>query len=191
VYPVTPEMVEVKRETKMVHVEEVMPSVVEPSFGIGRIMYTIFEHNFGQREGDEQRTYLTLPALIAPYKCSVLPLSNNEEFKCYVNEISKALTELGVSHRVDSSTGSIGRRYARTDQIAIPFGITVDFDSISADSEQSGTATLRERDTMKQIRAKMSELPIIVRDLSVGRRTWDDVLNNYPLFEVQETGAPK
>ena len=54
-----------------------------------------------------------------------------------------------MSHKVDDSSGSIGRRYARTDEIAIPFGITVDFDTIKA-----GTATLRERDTIKQIRAK-------------------------------------
>ena len=57
-----------------------------------------------------------------------------------------------ISHRVDSSGGSIGRRYARTDQIAIPFGITVDFDSL----KEPHTATLRERESMKQIRAPVS-----------------------------------
>lgn len=49
------EMVEVKRHEKTVHVEEVTPSVVEPSFGIGRIMYAVLEHSFRQREGDEKR----------------------------------------------------------------------------------------------------------------------------------------
>ena len=53
-----------------------------------------------------------------------------------------------MSHKVDDSSGSIGRRYARTDQIAIPYGITVDFDSLKAPH----SATLRERETMKQIR---------------------------------------
>jgi glycyl-tRNA synthetase len=71
------------------------------------------------REGDEQRTYLALPPLIAPLKCSVLPLSNNPDFGPLVKRLSKALTENEVSHRVDDSSGSIGRRYARTDQVKI------------------------------------------------------------------------
>ena len=56
---------------------------------------------------------------------------------------------MGISHRVDESGGSIGRRYARTDQIAIPYGITIDFDTVN---QKPPSATLRERDTMKQIR---------------------------------------
>lgn len=55
-FQLTPEMVSIKRYQKSIHVEEVIPSVVEPSFGIGRIMYALFEHNFRMREGDEQRT---------------------------------------------------------------------------------------------------------------------------------------
>ena len=62
------------------------------------------------------------------------------------------LTQANISHRVDDSSGSIGRRYSRTDQIAIPFGITIDFDSL----KEPHTATLRERDTTKQIRANVS-----------------------------------
>ena len=65
---------------------------------------------------------------------------------------AKSLTEHDVSHKVDTTSGSIGRRYARTDQIAIPFGITIDFDSL----KEPHSATLRERETMKQIRAPVS-----------------------------------
>ncbi|KAI0226685.1 Glycine--tRNA ligase [Lamellibrachia satsuma] len=177
------DMVPVKRYTKKVHVEEIVPSVVEPSYGVGRIVYALLEHNFWMREGEEQRTYLALPPVIAPYKCSVLPLSNNPEFTSFVKQISMSLTQHDVSHKVDASSGSIGRRYARTDQIAIPFGITIDFDTVKAPH----SATLRERDSMKQIRAEITELPKIVSDLSNGKRTWEDVLNNYPLFEQQES----
>lgn len=60
---------------------------------------------------------------------------------------------MGISHRVDESSGSIGRRYARTDQIAIPYGITIDFDTVN---QKPPSATLRERDTMKQIRVPVS-----------------------------------
>ena len=55
VYELKPEMVEIKRYEKVIHVEEVVPSVIEPSFGIGRILYAVLEHSFRQREGDEQR----------------------------------------------------------------------------------------------------------------------------------------
>ena len=57
-----------------------------------------------------------------------------------------------MSHKVDDSSGSIGRRYARTDEIAIPFGVTIDFDTVN---EIPHTATLRERNTTRQIRAKV------------------------------------
>lgn len=80
-FQLTKEMVSgVKRYQKKVHVEEVTPSVIEPSFGIGRIMYAVFEHNFAVRDQDEQRRYFSLPPIIAPYKCSILPLSNNTQF---------------------------------------------------------------------------------------------------------------
>ncbi|XP_033125742.1 glycine--tRNA ligase-like [Anneissia japonica] len=75
-----PDMVQIKKYQKKVHVEEITPGVIEPSFGVGRIMYAILEHNFKVREGDAQRTYFSLPPVIAPFKCSVLPLSNNPEF---------------------------------------------------------------------------------------------------------------
>ncbi|KAL4222209.1 hypothetical protein ACF0H5_018247 [Mactra antiquata] len=177
------DMVTINKFQKTVHVEEFNPSVIEPSFGIGRVMYSLFEHNFRVREGDEQRTYLSLPPVIAPYKCSVLPLSNNAQLMPFVNQISKDLLKFDISHKVDSATGSIGRRYARTDAIAIPYGITVDFDTL----KEPFTATLRERDSMKQIRAPVTELAQIVFDLAQQRRSWEDILNNYPLFEQQES----
>ena len=74
------------------------------------------------------------------------------------------MTRLEVSHKVDASSGSIGRRYARTDQIGIPYGITVDFDSL----KEPFSATLRERDSMKQIRALVNILLFI--NLTIRRK---------------------
>ena len=65
------------------------------------------------------------------------------------------MTEQGVSHKVDDSSGSIGRRYARTDEIGVAFGITVDFDTVN---KTPHTATLRDRDSMTQIRAQVPPL---------------------------------
>ncbi|PSN57200.1 Glycine--tRNA ligase [Blattella germanica] len=169
-FKLTPDMVSVKRHQKTVHVEEIIPSVIEPSFGIGRIMYALFEHNFKMRDGDEQRTFLSLPSVVAPLKCSVLPLTQE-------------LTRLDVSHKVDDSSGSIGRRYARTDEIAIPFGVTIDFDSLKSPH----SATLRERDSMAQVRIPLDVLPGVVRDLAYGKTTWSAVETKFPKFEQQES----
>lgn len=81
------EMVNVKTASKTVHVEEIIPSVIEPSFGIGRIMYALLEHSFKMRDGDEARCYFSLPPVVAPLKCSVLPLSNNQEFAPFTKKI--------------------------------------------------------------------------------------------------------
>ncbi|XP_030053724.1 glycine--tRNA ligase [Microcaecilia unicolor] len=184
-FKLTKDMVSVKRFQKVLHVEEIVPNVIEPSFGLGRIMYTVLEHTFHVREGDEQRTYFRFPAIVAPYKCSVLPLSQNQEFMPFVRDLSEALTKNGISHKVDDSSGSIGRRYARTDEIGVAFGITIDFDTVN---KTPHTATLRERDSMRQIRAEISELPAIIQELVNGCIMWADMERRYPVFEGQETG---
>lgn len=70
-------------------VEDVVPSVIEPSFGIGRILYTALEHSFRIRatEEGEKRVWLALPPPMAPISCSVLPLSNNEAFNPFIASI--------------------------------------------------------------------------------------------------------
>ncbi|XP_051266520.1 glycine--tRNA ligase isoform X1 [Dicentrarchus labrax] len=183
-FKLTKDMVSVKRFQKTLHVEEIVPNVIEPSFGIGRIMYSIFEHSFHVRQGDEQRTYFSFPATVSPYKCSILPLSQNQEFMPFVHQLSEAMTKYGVSHKVDDSSGSIGRRYARSDEIGVAFGITIDFDTAN---KAPHTATLRDRDSMRQIRAEVTELPGMVRDLANGTLMWAEVESKYPIFEGQET----
>ncbi|CAD7006384.1 unnamed protein product [Ceratitis capitata] len=181
-FKLTPEIISVKHSTKTVHVEDITPSVIEPSFGIGRIMYALLEQNFQCREGDEQRCYFTLPSVVAPLKCSILPLSNNAEFNPFIRQLSTALTKAELSHKVDDSSGSIGRRYARTDEIAIPFGITVDFDTL----KEPHTVTLRDRDSLKQVRLGIDEVIDVVKNLSVGRVKWSQILEKYPVFDQQE-----
>lgn len=74
----------------------------------------------------------------------------------YLACAAERLTQNGVKHKVDDSSGSIGRRYARTDEIAIPFGVTIDFDTVKSDS-----VTLRERDTTRQVRVKVSMMDYV------------------------------
>ncbi|KAG8316326.1 hypothetical protein J6590_052538 [Homalodisca vitripennis] len=97
---------------------------------------------------------------------------------------SVLLTKEGIAHKVDDSSGSIGRRYARTDEIGVPFGITVDFDSL-ADSVP--TVTVRNRDTMTQVRLNVTEVASVLRSLSVGECDWQEIEAKYPRFEQQQT----
>ncbi|CAG9575430.1 unnamed protein product [Danaus chrysippus] len=181
-FKLNPNLVSVRKSQKTIHVEEIIPSVIEPSFGIGRILYSVLEHNFKMREGDEQRTYFSLPASVAPMKCAVLPLSGNSEFTPFVRELSQDLTSVDVSHKVDDSSGSIGRRYARTDELGVPYAITVDFDTM----KEPHTVTLRERDSMGQVRLPLANVSLIVRDLANNKISWSDVEEKYPKFEQQE-----
>ncbi|XP_068250972.1 glycine--tRNA ligase isoform X1 [Palaemon carinicauda] len=173
-----------KREQKKVHVEEIVPSVIEPSFGIGRVFYSLLEHTFKMREDDEKRTFFALPAVVAPIKVSVLPLSNKTEFNTFVTQLADSLTNLNLPLRVDDSTGSIGRRYARTDEIGIPFGITIDFDTIN---NLPHTVTLRERDSTEQVRMPIDDVPLTIRHLADGKLQWKEVTEKWPKFVAQET----
>ncbi len=86
---------------------------------------------------------------------------------------------------MDDSSGSIGRRYARTDEIAIPYGITIDFDTL----KEPSSVTLRERDSMGQVRIPVDDIADILRDLSLGKCEWRDIEAKYPKFEQQENAA--
>lgn len=171
----------IKKSEETKHVEEITPSVVEPSFGIGRVIYAVLEHAFRQREGDEQRNYLQLPPIVAPVKCSILPISTNDEFNGFIREVRKQFSSYELSCTIDDSAGSIGRRYARTDEIGIPFGVTVDFET-----KEDNTVTLRSAATMQQIRLKIEEVGQLVSDLVNQRIEWSEVTKKYPLFTSSE-----
>uniref|UniRef100_A0AAF5DGK9 Glycine--tRNA ligase n=2 Tax=Strongyloides stercoralis TaxID=6248 RepID=A0AAF5DGK9_STRER len=172
------EMITIKPFEKTIHVEEVVPSVIEPSFGIGRVMYAVLEHSFRTREGDEQRNFLDLPPIIAPIKCSILPISSNERFEPIIESIVQLIKAYGLTYKIDDSGGSIGRRYARTDEIGIPFGITIDFES----EKEPHTVTLRHAVTTEQVRLELSLVAEVIHKLCTSIYTWDDVKKQFPLF---------
>ena len=169
--------IKMERFEQNIHEEKYYPNVIEPSFGIGRIVYCVMEHCFKVREKDSRRTYFDFPPLIAPYKASILPLLENEKFFEYIEPIRKVLVQNGISYRIDE-IDSIGRRYARTDEIGIPFGITIDDITL-----KDKTVTLREIDTMKQIRVPIDEVGIIIKNCCNRIEKWEDIIKKYPLFE--------
>lgn len=179
-FEVTKDMYQVKNAEKTVHVEDIVPNVIEPSFGIGRIMYCLFEHTFKQRE-DKLRTFFSLPVEIAPLKVSILPLLNNEQFDPFVTKIKRALTEMNISSKVDEAKESIGKRYSRTDELSIPFAITIDHETL----KEPHSVTLRERDSMEQVRVQVDELPSIVSNLSTGKLRWETLKAEKSLFQVK------
>ena len=90
-FTLTREMISFTSETKTIAAEKFVPHVIEPSFGIGRIIYCVFEHCFRQRANDAQRTYFAFPPAVAPVKTSLLPLvSNDPEFRKKIQELSKS-----------------------------------------------------------------------------------------------------
>lgn len=177
----TPSMVNLEEVTETLHVNEYIPSVIEPSFGIGRIMYSLLEHCYYQRDGAEQRAVLSFPACIAPVKCLVAPLSQQEEFRPFNQTVLKALRRRGVSSQVDESAATIGKRYSRNDEIGIPFGVTVDFQTV-----KDNTVTIRERDSTQQVRVPIGEVADIIYDLVEGLSTWEELVASRGLFTGQD-----
>ncbi|KAL2920069.1 Glycine--tRNA ligase 1, mitochondrial [Polyrhizophydium stewartii] len=180
-YVVKADMLKIKRKTIKISVREYTPNVIEPSFGIGRILYALLEHSYFVRKGDEQRAVFKFPAAVAPFKALVAPISNSGDFAPSIRQVVAGLRQNGISNKVDDSGTSIGRRYARNDELGTPFAVTIDFQTV-----KDGTVTLRERDTTKQIREAIPVIVGVVRDLVEERTTWDEVIAKYPVFVAQD-----
>ncbi|EFY98685.1 glycyl-tRNA synthetase (class II) [Metarhizium robertsii] len=163
---------------------EFTPNVIEPSFGIGRILYSLIEHNFwtrGSDGGDEARGVLSFPPTVAPTKVLIVPLSNNVQFRPIIKKLSQQLRLAGISSRIDDSSASIGKRYSRNDELGTPLGITVDFQTL-----QDDTITLRDRDSTAQVRAEESKILDAIKALVDGSKNWEKVASELPKFEGQE-----
>jgi len=133
--------------------EKFVPHVIEPSYGIDRILYCLIEHNYheGKKKGEEYRI-LKFNPLIAPIKVGVLPLISDDKLIKIANKVDRDLRNAGIATYYDDG-GSIGRRYARMDEVGTPFCITVDHDTL-----KDNAVTIRDRDTTKQERMKIEGL---------------------------------
>ncbi len=149
--------------------ERIVPHVIEPSYGIDRIIYSTLLHSYTEdkTEEDEDRAYLKIPAKVAPIKAVVLPLVNKEPLTEIAEEIELLLRENDIITLIDYS-GTIGRRYARSDEIGVPYAITVDYESID-----DKKVTIRNRDTFKQKRIPIWRLP----------ETIDQLVKDFLVFE--------
>ena len=134
--------------------ERYVPYVIEPSLGVERLFLSVLtdaydEENLGTEEKPDIRTVLRIHPALAPFKAAILPLSKKLSDKAW-----KIRETLCKKYSVDfDDAGSIGKRYRREDEIGTPLCITYDFDS-----ETDGQVTVRDRDTMEQIRLPIDQL---------------------------------
>ena len=135
---------------------KVIPRVIEPTFGMERIFLAVLTKAYSKNEKGE--TVLRIPAKLAPIKAAIFPIVKQPEFEELAEKIYKDLKkEWNV---VYDKGGSIGRRYARNDEVGTMYCITIDGDSVKGKD-----VTIRNRDTTKQVRVKISDLKEVLRKL--------------------------
>ena len=141
--------------------EHYIPYVIEPSLGCDRVALAFLceaydeEHLVDAKGKEDVRTVLRLHPFLAPFKCAVLPLS-----KKLGDKAMEIRNELAKDFMVDyDDAGSIGKRYRRQDEVGTPYCITVDFQTVGSDTEEADHAvTIRDRDTMEQVRVPIDQL---------------------------------
>lgn len=187
---ISPDMVSFAEETVKVSGENVIPHVIEPSYGIDRIFYGVMEHAFDEEnvaqkatesglkgaeeagkeseavkdenetEGEEEaRLVMHFSSAVAPVQVAVLPLLTRKELSDPAKEIVVKLREKTLLVNYDDS-GTIGRRYRRNDEIGTPYSVTVDYDTL-----EDGTVTIRDRDSMRQVRTPIKEIENVLYEL--------------------------
>ena len=138
--------------------EKIVPYIIEPSLGADRLLFTLLMDAYRETgEGTDVKTVLSLSPQIAPVFVSIFPLMKKDGLAEKAREIFNQLRKDGFVADYDEG-GSIGRRYARSDEAGTPFAITVDYDSL-----KDNTVTLRERDSGKQRRIPSNELAAVLR----------------------------
>jgi len=149
------EIVEIKEKQSG---EKFVPHVIEPSYGIDRILYFLLEHNYVEgKKKNEEYTILKLNPVVAPIKVGVFPLISDDKLIVVAKEIDSSLRKEGIATFYDES-GTIGRRYARMDEVGTPFCITVDHDTLN-----DKKVTVRNRDTTKQERKKIQDVASYIK----------------------------
>lgn len=154
---------EISKEKMEVNIdgEKFIPHVLELSFGVDRNIYALLELSYFE---EKERSVLKFPRLLSPFDIGVFPLVNKDKLPEKAGEMQKLLEENGFNAFYDGSA-SIGRRYRRIDEVGVPAGITIDYDSL-----KKNDVTLRDRDSMKQIRVKIKDLPLVLKKFLNGEK---------------------
>ncbi|KRH93154.1 Glycyl-tRNA synthetase, class II tRNA synthetase [Pseudoloma neurophilia] len=157
--------VEYQRTEKIEYFEDILPGVIEPSFGVGRILQGILEQNFIEREDD--RTYFSFVPALAPYQVfisSLLPRDYSKEQSALLND----LISENIRANVTDQNVSIGKRYSAADEIGVSFFVTFDKETVNDQK-----VTIRERNKMEQIRVEIVKTVEIIKKLIKGAKLYD------------------
>jgi len=152
--------------------EWVVPYVIEPSCGVDRGVLAVLCEAFDEETlaNGQIRTVMRLKPHLAPVKFAVIPIAKNNPviMKCAKSITQKLRSQLGKKVVLEN-TGNIGKAYRRHDEVGTPFCITVDFDTIAADdATDPGTVTVRDRDSMQQIRVPLEDIERVANELLSG-----------------------
>ena len=160
------EHLDIQRQKTVERGRHFIPQVVEPSFGSDRLLYVALECAYRLKD---DRVILGFPRDIAPVQVGVYPLMSKDGLPEKALEVHKTLVDEGFLAEYDEA-GSIGRRYARADEIGAQLGVTVDYDTLN-----DGTVTIRDRDSWKQVRTRIENLKGFLHDYFRGKISFDQL----------------
>ena len=147
----------------VVNKKSYIPFVIEPSAGLDRGLLAILCEAYNvEKVGENERIVMKFKKHLAPVKVAVIPLAkNNEKIVAKCHEIKEMLQKLGIGRIRYEDTGNVGKAYRRNDEIGTPLCITVDFETFEKEPE---SVTIRDRDTMEQVRINVSDLKSYILD---------------------------
>lgn len=158
-------------ESRMVDCEFFIPRVIEPSFGISRVLYALVEQGFMIRD---DRNVLSLKPRMCYLHCVVGFLKYLDEFEEPLKLLKNELKEKGLRYKITERGCSIGRKYSSFDELGVPFFITFDFSTVN-----DKQVTIRERDSMSQIRVPMGSAVDYIKDLVNEKVFWSELYEKY------------
>ena len=160
-----------KVESRNLDCEFFIPRVIEPSFGISRVLYALVEQSFQIRD---ERNVLSIKPKMAYLHCVLGFLKYSDEYELLISELKKGLNENSLRFRTTERSCSIGRKYSSFDEIGVPFFITFDIGTLS-----DKQVTIRERDTTKQIRVDLKSVADLLTGLVKETISWTDLYEKH------------
>ncbi|MFW9849282.1 MAG: glycine--tRNA ligase [Candidatus Thorarchaeota archaeon] len=159
-----------ERMSVKVNKQPVVPNVLEIAFGVERPLFALIDNSYNEEivEGEE-RVWLNFPAHLAPVQVAIFPLMGKDELLSPAKSIYDDILDSGLVTQFDQG-GSIGRRYRRQDEVGTPFCVTIDYDTL-----EDSTVTIRDRDSMAQIRIKRDDLLTTLHKLVKGVISFDSL----------------
>ncbi|MFP4402103.1 MAG: glycine--tRNA ligase [Candidatus Nanoarchaeia archaeon] len=152
--------------------EKVLPHVLELSFGVGRHLYAIIDQTTVVNQENNQ-TMMQMTPRLSPISIAILPLMNKEPLTTLAYKLKNNFVEEDIETVIETS-GSVGKRYARQDEIGTPYCLTIDYETIE-EGENKDTITIRNRDTTEQKRVHTEEVVEIVRKLLKDKISFEEL----------------